>query len=299
MTAISRIDVPVSGGSLAAYRFGDGDPDAPLVLAAHGITANSRSWGPVARELGGRAQLVAVDLRGRGESRSLPGPFGMAAHAADLLAVLDHLDAERAVLAGHSMGAYVVVRLGTDHPDRLVSAVLVDGGLRLPGSENADPQEFLDAFLGPSIARLGMRFESHAAYRDFWRGHPAFSGTGVLDEDLAAFADHDLIGHPPDLRSSVVEEAARADGAELSRTGDATGELTAPTTMLRAQRGLQDGPDPMVPPASAAEWVAGAPDRREVMEVRDTNHYTITLGPGARMVAETLVARLGGTGGGS
>jgi pimeloyl-ACP methyl ester carboxylesterase len=133
VTAITRIDVPVRGGSLAAFRFGAPDPDATLVLAAHGITANSRSWLPVARALDGRAQLIAPDLRGRGESRSLPEPFGMAAHAADLVAVLDHVGAERAVLAGHSMGAYVAARVGADHPNRLEAAVLVDGGLVLPG----------------------------------------------------------------------------------------------------------------------------------------------------------------------
>jgi pimeloyl-ACP methyl ester carboxylesterase len=261
------------------------------VLAAHGITANSRSWGPVARELGGRAQLVAADLRGRGQSHELPGPFGMASHAADLLAVLDHLGAERAVLAGHSMGAYVVARLGAEHPDRLEAAVLVDGGLALPGAEGADPQAFLDAFLGPSIARLRMRFESLEAYRAFWRAHPAFTREAVTDEDLAAFADHDLIGSPPELRSSVREEAVRADGGELLEVGGAAAELAAPAILLRAPRGLQDGPEPMVPAGSGAEWESEAPDRREVVEVADVNHYTITLGGGARTVADAICAR--------
>lgn len=291
MTAITRIDVPVRGGSLAAFRFGAPDPDAALVLAAHGITANSRSWLPVALALDGRAQLIAPDLRGRGESRGLPEPFGMAAHAADLVAVLDHVGAERAVLAGHSMGAYVAARVGADHPNRLEGAVLVDGGLALPGSEGVDPQAFLDAFLGPSIARLRMRFESPEAYRAFWRDHPAFKQTGVSDEDLAAFADHDLVGDAPELRSSVAEEAVRADGGELLEgSGDATA-LTAPTTLLRAPRGLQNGPDPMVPAETAADWASEAPDKREVVEVAGVNHYTITLGPGARAVADAVAAR--------
>lgn len=293
MVPVSRIDVPVSGGSMAAFRLGVADPGAPLVLAAHGLTSNSRSWLPVARELAGRVQLVAVDLRARGESRTLPGPFGMARHSADLLAVLDHLGAERAVLAGHSMGAYVVARLGADRPDRLAAAVLVDGGLALPGAEEADPQDFLDVFLGPSIERLRRRFESREDYRSFWRKHPALSGANVDEEGLAAFADHDLVGEPPALRSSVVEEAVRADGAELSGIGDAADGLAAPATMLRAPRGLQDGPDPMLPADSAAAWASRAPDRREVVEVPDVNHYTITLGPGARAVAEAMSVAAG------
>jgi pimeloyl-ACP methyl ester carboxylesterase len=285
----------VSGGSLAAFGFGPSDSGGPLVLAAHGITANSRSWLPVARKLAGRACLVALDLRGRGASASLGGPFGIAAHARDMLAVQDHLGAERAVLAGHSMGAWVAGRVAADHPDRVSSVVLVDGGLPLPRPEGVDAQAFLDAFLGPSIERLRMRFESRAAYRAFWRRHPALVTDDVSDEDLAAFADHDLVGEAPALRSTVLEEAVRADGAELIEVGDGTADLTTTTaTLLRAPRGLRDGPDPMVPAESAADWEAQVRDRRTVEEVPDSNHYTITLGSGAGQVAETLAARASG-----
>lgn len=294
MVSISAFMVPVASGELAAFELGQADPDAPVVLAAHGITANSRSWLPVARELGDRARLVAADLRGRGASRELPGPYGMAAHAADLLAVLDHLEVPRAVLAGHSMGAYVVARLAIDHPERVSAVVLVDGGLPLPGAEGVDPQRFLDAFLGPSIARLGQRFASPADYLAFWRAHPAFGDGDVSDEDLAAFAEHDLAGQAPEYRSTVVEEAVRGDGVELLDAAPASDDLKTPATMLRAVRGLQNNPEPMVPPRSAAAWAAGAPDRRTAAEVPDTNHYTITLGAGAGAVAEAIADCAGG-----
>ena len=135
-----------------------------------------------------------------------------------------------------------------------------------------------------------MRFESPQAYRDFWRTHPAFKPPGVSDEDLAAFADHDLVGSPPELRSSVNESAVRADGRELIERGTLADGLEVPATLLRAARGLQDGPDPMVPSASAAEWAAADRGRREVVDVADTNHYTITLGSGAGTVADTIGA---------
>jgi len=90
--------VAVAGGRLAFARLGTGGPD---VVAVHGITSSSRAWLAVARALAGRATLNAVDLRGRGASRALPGPYGMATHTADLAVVLDALGLERAVLAGH------------------------------------------------------------------------------------------------------------------------------------------------------------------------------------------------------
>ena len=52
-------------------------------------------------------RLIAPDLRGRGRSNTLPGPFGMTRHADDMAAVLDFLGVPRAVVVGHSMGGFV------------------------------------------------------------------------------------------------------------------------------------------------------------------------------------------------
>ena len=51
-------------GALTAIQIGP--YDAPPVLAVHGITGNNRAWIPIGRALGGRASLIAVDLRGTG-----------------------------------------------------------------------------------------------------------------------------------------------------------------------------------------------------------------------------------------
>jgi lipase len=256
----------------------------------HGITSHSRSWVAVARELDGHATLVAVDLRGRGASGALPAPYGLAAHARDTLAVLDRLGVERAVLVGHSLGAYVVARAAAEHPERVAAAVLVDGGLRIPGTERVEPQAFLDAFLGPALARLRMRFSSPDEYRDWWRAHPALAGSDVDDHDLNAYADYDLVGTAPELRSAVVEEAVRADAADLFAQGEDAARLTVPTMLLVAPRGLQGEPPPMQPLPLAREWEAGAPQLRTATEVPDVNHYTIVLGAaGAREVAGAVV----------
>src|SRR5437763_11668230 len=185
---IDRVDVPAVGGALAAYRLGEAGPDAPTVLAVHGITANSHSWRAVARALGRRGDLVAPDLRGRGRSNALPGPYGIAAHARDLVDMLDHLRLERAVLIGHSLGAYIVARLAAEHPDRAAALLLIDGGLTVPVGDDVDPQQFVEAFLGPALARLRMTFANRSEYHDWWRRHPAFAAGDVDDGDLIAYA---------------------------------------------------------------------------------------------------------------
>ncbi|MGK3816897.1 alpha/beta fold hydrolase, partial [Enterococcus faecium] len=52
-------------------------------------------------------RLLAPDLRGRGRSADLSGPFGMSAHSDDLAAILDAAGVDRALIVGHSMGAFV------------------------------------------------------------------------------------------------------------------------------------------------------------------------------------------------
>ena len=214
---MQRLDVPVASGTLASFRFGD--HDAEPVLAVHGITANSHAWLAVARALEGRLALLAPDLRGRGASSGLPAPYGMEAYVRDILAVLDHCGIGRAVLVGHSLGAFAVARFAADHPERVRAAVLVDGGLTLPGIGDADPQVVLSAVLGPTLTRLGLTFAAPEAYHDWWRAHPAFAGADVASPDLVAYANHDLGGRAPRLRSAVAAEAVRTDAGEMFEIG--------------------------------------------------------------------------------
>jgi pimeloyl-ACP methyl ester carboxylesterase len=263
------------------------------VLAVHGITANSRAWLAVARALAGRAELLAVDLRGRGASSRLPPPYGMEAYTADMLAVLDLCEIERAVLVGHSLGAYAVARFAADHPSRVRAAVLVDGGLTLPEIEGVDPEAFLQAFLGPALARLELTFATPEDYHAWWRAHRALAHADVAPEDLIAYADHDLGGDPPQLHSTVAKDAVRADAGELFEIGKPAHRLTVPVEMLRAPRGLQNDPSPMIPPELASSWADGAPELRRVTEVPDVNHYTLVMGAaGAGAVAQAIVRAL-------
>lgn len=283
---IARRDVEVPGGALSGFWLGRVAGER-VVVALHGITSSSRAWLPVARALGDRAGLIAVDLRGRGSSSELSGPYGIDVHVRDILALLDALGLERVVLAGHSLGAYIAVRLAASHPERVHSVVLVEGGLPVPGNQEAD----LEAFLGPALARLKLRFADREAYRAWWQQHPALRGSDVADEDLWAYADHDLVGSAPDLRSSVIEEAVRVDAAEVAQAADAAYRLTVPALALCAPRGLVNDPNPMQPLGLVRAWAAECPSLREAVPVSDVNHYTIMLGArGAAVVADAIAA---------
>ncbi|MGH8972656.1 MAG: alpha/beta fold hydrolase [Acidimicrobiia bacterium] len=290
------LDVPVDGGTLAVPLSGAGlGAGTPIVLAVHGITGSHRAWTPVARHLGDDVTLLAPDLRGRGASQ-LPGPYGLSTHLDDLVGVLDHVGARSVVLAGHSMGAFVVARLAAARPDRTEAVALVDGGLVLPVPTDVEPDRVLEMVLGPALARLRMTFPTPAAYRDFWRAHPAFAGPGMWHADAEDYVDYDLTGEPGQFRSRVSEAAVRADGADLldvAAVRHALMALSGPTVVIRAPRGLLDEPNPLLPESAVAEAKAALPHLADVL-VPDTNHYQILLGDReAKTVADQLRALCG------
>lgn len=286
----STFTVPVAGGDLLAGRW-EGRPGAPVVLAAHGITANHLSWPLVVEALDGAVTVVAPDLRGRGGSNALPGPYCMAAHAADLVAVLDHLGVGKAVVAGHSMGGFVAVVMAHLYPDRVEQLILIDGGIPLPLPESVDVDAVLQAVIGPAMTRLSMTFPTRQAYRDFWRPHPALADW--WSPVVEAYVDYDIGGAEPELRSRVSIDAVRGDGADTLLTttvADAFTGLKHPTVWLRAPRGLMNEEPGLYPYAVAADIVANSPMLTDVL-VPDVNHYTIALAPhGAAILAEHIRA---------
>src|ERR1700724_2649505 len=204
------LNVPVHDGDLRVLLWGTGKR---VAVAVHGITASGMSWQAVARHMPSDWSLAAPDLRVRGHSRDLPGPFGLDAHARDVVAVLRHFGG-RPVLAGHSMGAYVALLARDAHPSLSRRLVLVDGGLPLPVPDVVDPEATLEATIGPAIARLRQTFASTEAYLDFWRAHPALAGHWTAD--VEAYARYDLTGEPGQMRSRVSEEAFRADSRDVT-----------------------------------------------------------------------------------
>jgi pimeloyl-ACP methyl ester carboxylesterase len=287
------LQVPVDGGKLRVLLWGTG---RRVAVAVHGITASAMSWQGVARHMPADWTLAAPDLRGRGHSNELPGPYGLDRHAADVTAVLRHFGGPRGsgfrpVLAGHSMGAYIALQTRDAHPELVRRLVLVDGGLPLPVPDGADLDAALDAILGPALARLRQTFPDTEAYLDFWRAHPALAGHWTAD--VEAYARYDLTGEPGRLTSRCAEDAVRTDGREVL-TGkpfeDALFRLKDPTPLLTAPAGLFGAPPGLLPPELVASW------RERVQQLRpqtvpEVNHYTIMFDKrGAATVARALTA---------
>jgi pimeloyl-ACP methyl ester carboxylesterase len=81
----------------------------PAIVLLHGFPLSKETWDAQAAALRQRARVVRFDLRGLGASGVPPGPYLMESLAGDVAAVLDALQIERAVVAGHSLGGYVAL----------------------------------------------------------------------------------------------------------------------------------------------------------------------------------------------
>ncbi len=284
-----ELSVPVRGGELAVTRWpGEG----PVIIALHGITANSLAFGASAEQLGD-VDLYAPDLRGRAHSAGLPGPYGIPAHVEDIVALVDHLGLRQALLVGHSLGAFIAAVAAARHPDRFPRVVLVDGGLGFPIPAGADIDEVIESVIGPAMRRLKTTFPDREAYLALFREHPSLaSHWGPL---IQAYVDRDLTGEPPEMRSSCVLDAIRADGAGPlgdPETLDAIHQPQVCGTLLWAERGLMNEPQGLYDEARLA---AGglAPERITTHRVDDTNHYTILFAKNATAaLAQTVHAEL-------
>ena len=286
MTDDSR-HVAVPGGDLVVHRLAEAGTDSPVVLAVHGITANGLSLTRVAAALAGRATVWAPDLRGRAASRAVGPEYSLGRHADDLVAVLDAVGAERAVVVGHSMGAFVAALLAARHPRRISRAVLVDGGFAFPlapDSSAADIDAVLEAVIGPAMRRLSMTFGSPEEYLEFWAQHPALGPalTGPAGADVRRYLRHDL--EPDGLgrwRSTCVLDAVRADGAGVLTDAEAHAAAVSAAAagvdirFCWAPRGLLDEPQGLYDEQRIA--ALGLPPGVHVEQVPDVNHYTVIL----------------------
>jgi 3-oxoadipate enol-lactonase len=109
-----------------------GPSEAPLVLMIHSLGCDHRVWDMVAARLPNR--VASYDIRGHGLSAATPGAT-MERHAADALALLDALGADRGVLCGLSIGGLIAMEAALAAPGRVAGLVLADTAARIGSRE--------------------------------------------------------------------------------------------------------------------------------------------------------------------
>lgn len=159
-----------------------GGPTKLPVIAIHGLTRNSADFGGIAQELAraGR-RVLAVDVRGRGQSDRAPDPmtYQPAVYAKDVLALMEQAGIERAVFLGTSMGGLITMALAAIRSKVIAAAIIND--------------------VGPEVAKEGLaRIAAYAgqpvdtptwaAAAEYAKRHNAVALPHYSDADWDAFA---------------------------------------------------------------------------------------------------------------
>lgn len=214
------------GRELLLVELLDGDPAAVPVLLSSGLGGAWFDWQPVAEELArllpdaaARGRVLVMDRPGAGAApRDDAGTTDLTTAADELALALDAAGADRAVLVGHSMGAWYVEACARTHPGRAAAVLLLDGSIaavpRRPGPVDAPrgvrlgvrlaaargAGVLLDAAVGPlgGWARTGPRLRR-------W-----LEGPGPGGRLVARHRDHarGIYGRPGPWHSALAEWAA-------------------------------------------------------------------------------------------
>jgi lipase len=261
---------------LVTGRTGTG-PDP--VVALHGITAQHRAFNVLAGLLTRPDGLLALDLRGRGDSGKPLVLYGPKVHAGDVIRALDANGIDRAVLVGHSMGAFVAAATAVAHPDRVRAIALLDGGWpRAPvrGREQGPDPAPLKAGLAKAFRRLSMTFPDHDAYLEWW-----FPGAGItmatLPPALADYYRYDLAPVAGGWRPKASLAAARQDALINARFGTGAAALAGircPAILVRATQGFAPGTPPLFSEKLRQRLADALPLRAELV-LEGATHYSM------------------------
>lgn len=111
-----------------------GRHDASELVLIHGITQSRHVWHPLLRSLAENHRVLAVDLRGHGDSESCD-PYAPADYASDVIETARSLGFSSPIVVGHSLGGIVATAYAAECP--CAAVVNIDQPLRLSGFKEA------------------------------------------------------------------------------------------------------------------------------------------------------------------
>ena len=243
------------------------------ILCVHGITANCRCWDVMAAALTPEYRLIAMDLRGRGQSDKPSKGYSLAHHLRDIQSIFDDIGMDRAAVMGHSLGAFIALAFGAQYPDRVDSLILVDGGGDL------SQQQFLKVFeaIKPSLERLGQVFSSTEDYLNKMRKssyiHP-------WSDAIDTYYRYELEDVKGGVRANIDPAHIKEEAANIGKVRSASfyPRIQSKTLILRAPNGLISSEDLLLPEDIIERMIREIPDVRR-FDVEGVNHYGIVFQP--------------------
>ncbi|MFL9840717.1 alpha/beta hydrolase [Sphingomonas sp. ST-64] len=266
------------------YRDYPGRADRPPLLCIPGLTRNARDYEKLAERLAGDWRVIAVELRGRGESGYAKDPMTYVplTYLQDLEALVAELKLDRFVAVGTSLGGILTMLMASTHPERIAGAVLND--------------------VGPEIDPAGLTRIRGYVGKANW--HPTWMHAArALAEANGDVYPHWEITHWLDMakRTHRLTSAGRIVldyDMKIAEPFRLPGNEAGPD-MWRAFDGLADKPLLIVRggtsdilPAAVAERMHREVEGSELVTVPDTGHTPTLDEPEAAAAIDRLLMRI-------
>lgn len=257
--------------------------EGETLILSHGLTANAHSFdGLVKAGLCPALHVMALDLRGRGETDKPDDGYTMADHARDVIGLLDLLEIEQVILGGHSFGGLLTYYVAAHYPERVKKCVVLDA----PAAVDLNIREQIK----PSLSRLGLVIPSWDAYLERVKSMPYFVGW-EWDPTIEDYYRADVFTNP----DGTVQARPHAEHIEKAVEGAATTDwdsivrkVVQPTLLLRATEPFGPAGSPPILPAHLAQATLEKLPKGTTADIHG-NHLTFLFGAAAKHTTQAIL----------
>ena len=250
------------------------NPHAPrTVILLHGNTANAWWWEPLARVITAEYRLLALDQRGHGDSQwARPAAYSPIDYANDIARFVAHVtaNAERPLVAGHSMGGMNVLAFARAHPDSARGAIAID----IPVTSTRGRDRYLERLKSLPVVTYPDLATAKARFRLIPKEG------AVAAEVLHEIAEKSL-ARTDEGRWTLKFDRECFFGGDGMVVLDVIKEITIPMMLVRAGHSR-------IMTAEGAEHARAANPKVRVVTIADAHHHVILERPEAvaRLIEE-------------
>jgi len=179
---------------------------SPAVVLIHGAFGNRSHYAAQIEHLSQRHRILALDLRGHGESDVPQDGFGLRDYAEDVIAVCEAAGVDRYVLCGHSMPVALIAAMRK--PERVAGVALLDGAMLYPESLRSQV-----------LANLVPVLEG-AGWTDAMQGYLVGRGIGPYDSaELKARMMAEIATAPAQIAAPLMRDLMTMDFSQFLTGG--------------------------------------------------------------------------------
>ena len=266
------------------YRDYPGRADRPPVVCIPGLTRNARDYEKLAERLAGEWRVIAVELRGRGESGYAKDPMTYVplTYLQDLEALVGELKLDRFVAVGTSLGGILTMLMASTHPERIAGAVLNDVGPEI------DPAGLgrIRGYVGKPSWHPTWMHAARAVAEANAHVYPHWGITEWLDmaKRLYRLTSAGRIVLDYDMK---IAEPFRVPGNEAGPDMWRAFDALADKPLLIVRGGTSD-----ILPAAVADRMHAQVAGSELVTIPDTGHTPTLTEPEAAAAIDRLLARV-------